>query len=49
MSNIEKDIQEIIEYKKFNNEYYKTESSSSIYKAISSYKSDYVFLIFNNM
>ena len=42
-------LSEIVEYKKFNNEYYKIDSSSSIYKAINSYDSDYVYLIFNNM
>lgn len=36
----------IVEYKKLENEYYKIPSSMNIYKALSTYDSDYVFLIF---
>lgn len=44
--NINFKLDSIAEYKKIDNEYYKIPSSDNIYKAISSYDSDYVFLIF---
>lgn len=44
--NINFKLDTIVEYKKIDNEYYKIPSSDNIYKAISSYDSDYVFLIF---
>lgn len=37
----------IIQYKKIDNEYYKTDSKMSVFQAISKNDSDYVFLIFN--
>lgn len=40
------DLDAIVEYKKMDNDYYKVPSSNNIYKAINSYDSDYVFLIF---
>ncbi|MBR5305224.1 MAG: glycosyltransferase family 39 protein [Candidatus Gastranaerophilales bacterium] len=40
------ELDSIVEYKKIDNEYYKIASSNNISKAINSYDSDYVFLIF---
>lgn len=42
-------LSKIIEYKKIDNEYYKIEPSQNILKAINSFDSDYVFMIFNNV
>ena len=40
------ELDSIVEYKKIDNEYYRIAPSDNPYKAISSYDSDYVFLIF---
>lgn len=42
-------LDSIIEYKRLENEYYTVPTSMNIYKAISTYDSDYAFLIFKNM
>ena len=39
-------LSSIVEYKKLENEYYKIKPAKNIYKAITSYNSDYAFLIF---
>ncbi|MBQ9149779.1 hypothetical protein IJX73_02500 [bacterium] len=39
----------IVEYKKIDNEYYKVNTTNSIYKAINSFDSDYVFMIFEGI
>jgi len=39
-------LEKIVEYRKLENDYYKIPTSGNIYKALSSYDSDYVFLIF---
>lgn len=39
-------LSKIVEYKKLENEYYKIPPSSNIYKAMTSFDSDYAFLIF---
>ena len=44
--NINFKLDNIVEYKKIDNEYYKLPPNDNIYKALSSYDSDYVFLIF---
>ena len=44
--NLHFELEAIAQYKKIENEYYKVDSHDDIYKAISSYDSDYAFLIF---
>lgn len=39
-------LNQIVEYKKLENEYYKIPPKDNIFKALTSYESDYVFLIF---
>ena len=42
-------LSSIVEYKKIDNEYYKVESTNNIYKALNSFDSDYLFIIYNGI
>ena len=43
------ELSTIVEYKKIDNEYYKVDSTNNLYKALNSFDSDYLFIIYNGI